>query len=359
MKNRIQKYLIPVTVTAICLYALYLRIAARAYGKLWTDELAQLGTMEYPFMVFLKKIASIETFPYLSGDYYLVYPFFKIFGYNKWGLAIPHMVITILGFYLLYLIAKRYLKTVFGYLIVFLAVMLNPNLISHALEMRVYAVLPTLSLACLYFSQRFLEPDLNLSKRLGISFFFILVIWFHAYGILILFFTICFCLWQVRNNPGFKLIFKRAFKNTAMVLAVAMPLWFISVFGPHNNYQIVNTFEYIPDPFKDTFGFFRAVLANLIGYRFRGLYLLLLGIVFPLAIPYKQRLEQIAFLLLLIVVPITVILIADVKNSYWFVQRQFIWAMPFFAIFLAWAWESALSWLVGRSFFDTLRGKMR
>jgi len=269
------------------------------------------------------------------------------------------MIITILGFYLLYLIAKRYLKTIFGYFVVFLVVVLNPNLISHALEMRAYAVLPTLSLACLYFFQKFLINEETWVKKIAIGAFFVLTAWFHVYGILILFFTLFFSLWEIRSHPEFKLIVKKAFKSIAMVLAIIIPLWIVSVFGPHNVYQKVDTFKYIANPFKNILGFLKGVLANLIGYKLKGLYFLLLGLIFPLVMPYRKRFDQLAFLILLIVAPIMVILIADVKNSYWFIQRQFIWVMPFFAIFLAWAWESALSWLAGRSFFDKLRGKMR
>jgi len=34
------------------------------------------------------------------------------------------------------------------------------------------------------------------------------------------------------------------------------------------------------------------------------------------------------------------ILFIDLRSEYWFLQRQFVWVMPAFALFLGWAWES-------------------
>ncbi len=342
----VHKHFRLILVSSFSLYGLYLRIITLARREFSADEMFQLTLLKQPsFLQFVRELPLYEYCTYLSGDYILLYPFFRIFNNNKWGLAIPHMIITIFGFYLLYLVCKRYLKTTLGYLIVFAVAAFNINLVNHALEMRVYAVLPTLSLACLYFSQSLSVPQVTFAKKLAIGFFFILTIWFHVYCILILFFTLFFSLWEVRHSREFKLIFKKAFKSMAVILAIAMPLWFISVFGSPHTYQQVDTFEYIANPLKDALGFFKGILANLIGYRYKKLYFLLLGLIFPLLIPYRNRVEQLSFLILLVAAPIIIILLSDLKNSYWFIQRQFIWTIPFFAVFLGWVWESAVSWL--------------
>jgi len=88
-----------------------------AQHELWSDELHQLGMMEGSFLDLIKLLPVKEYCSYLSGDYYLIYPFFKIFSYNKWGLAIPHIIATIIGFYILYLICKKYFKSIWGYIV--------------------------------------------------------------------------------------------------------------------------------------------------------------------------------------------------------------------------------------------------
>ncbi|MDD3296628.1 MAG: hypothetical protein PHU64_04620 [Candidatus Omnitrophica bacterium] len=187
IKSR-NKYLTPIAVSCICLYALYLRFEQlRTHLTLWADEAYQVNLMHGTFIDFLKLLPQKEFCPYLSGDYYLIYPFFKIFSYNKWGLAIPHIIATILGFYILYLICKQYFKTIWGYIITFTIVCFNATLIIHATEIRVYAVLPTLALGAFYLSKKLIDQNINMSikGKWGIGIFFVLTIWFHAYGILI------------------------------------------------------------------------------------------------------------------------------------------------------------------------------
>jgi len=342
-----QKYMRPLIVFIICSWALYLRLHKLALHKLWSDELHQLSLIDNPFPVFLKLLTTKEYCSYLSGDYYLVYPFFKIFSYNKWGLAIPHIIITIVGFYLLYLISKRYLKTIWGYIITFGIVCFNPTLIEHATEIRVYAVLPTLGLAMLYLSQKLVDQNVNMSikNKCAIGIFFVIVIWFHAYGILIFSVPILFCLAIKRDDPVFNIILKDTFKLSLVVLCVAMPLWLLSVFGSHQPYDSLNTFKYIHNPLKDIVGFLKDVFANLIGYKYKALYFLLIGVIFPFVIPYKKRTQQILFLIILVLFPISLILLFDIRNSYEFLQRQFIWVMPFFAFFLGWTWDSFIYYI--------------
>lgn len=340
-----QKYLHLVVVIIICVYALYLRGETRASGKLWTDERVQIERMDRPLVEFLRYIPQHQYCGYLAGDYYLVYPFVRIFGpNNKWGLAIPHIIFTILGFWLLYLICRRYFNTVWGYLITFSVVCFNPTLLQHAFEIRRYAVLPTLALACLYLAFKLVDQNIKMSlkKKWLIGTFFVLTVWFDVYGVVILCLPLLFALLTKIKDPAFKLIIKDTIKFMAIVLAIAMPLWFFSIFGPHRPPDPWDPFQYIPNPLTNIIGFLKAVFANLIGYRHKQLYILLLGVILPMIIPYKKRFQQIAFLIIMVFIPVGVILSVDVMTKYWFIQRQFIWVMPFFAFFLGWVWDSVI-----------------
>ena len=216
-------WLIPLTVIVICAWALYLRLAELSHHELWSDELYQINQMQGTFA----DLVDLPAFLLPAGDFYLVYPFSQIFGYNKWGLAIPHMISTILGFYLLYLICCRYLKTIYGFIITFVIICFNTILIKYSTEIRPYAVLPTLALASLYLSLQLVElkAHLNTSKKWLMITFLIFILCFHVYGIFILFCPLLFALSTKLGDASFKIILKNTIKTMALVLAITLPLW--------------------------------------------------------------------------------------------------------------------------------------
>ena len=338
----IRKMFIPFSVTIICVYALYLRILVLFDRTLGTDELYQLVQMKGTFFELLKGLPELEYCSYLSGDYYLIYPFFKIFSYNKFGLAIPHIIATIIGFYLLYLICKMYFKSAWAYIITFTIVCFNGTLINHATEIRTYAVLPTLALATFYLLKKMADVDFisNIAKKIGAIIFFVLVICFHAYGILI--FSSCFftvILFKYKEK-SFKICVKNAVPLGAITICLAMPLLIVSFLGPHLRYDVpkIDAFQYIPNPIYNIIGFLKGIFCNLIG--FKKLYFLLAGALVPFILHHNDRYKQLLFLSFIVIFPISVIFFSDIMHSYWFIQRQFIWVMPLFAFLLGWTWDS-------------------
>ncbi len=347
--NKITKFsLHPLyVVIPLCLWGLYLRLQMRK-ADLWLDEMMQLVTINRPFPEFVKMLPQFEHTSYLNGDFFLMYPFVKIFGFDKWCLAIPHLLATILGFYLLYLICQRYFQTIWAYGITFGLVCFNATLIKHALEIRPYAVLPTLALAVYYFMQMFIEQHRTFprKKRLLLGVLLILTIWFHHYGIFMVFFTAFYFLWLRKKKDSWKNIIKTFFPFFAVIFLISMPLWCYSTWGPHRPsswLHIQDTFQFIPGPVANPAGFFKGVVCNLVGYKL--FYLLAAGLLVPAFLAYKNRSQQILFLCVLVILPIVFILLADIIQKYWFVQRQFIWVMPFFAFLLGWCWESGLIFL--------------
>ena len=351
IKAYLRRNLISLSVTIICIYALFLRLMRLHQHALWGDEYFQLRMLQGTFLDILKNLPAGDICSYLEGDYYLMYPFFKIFAYNKWGLAIPHIIATVAGFYLLYLICKRYLKTPWAYFITFGIVCFNATLILHATEIRAYAVLPTLALGTFYLFQRMADLHFKLSpaKKIGASMFFVAVIWFHVYGVVMFFSCLLFTILDRYKEKDFKAYFKKMILFSGAVLCVAMPLWLYSVLGPHldvaeNKYDL---FSYIPNPFYNIVGFLKGIFGSLIGYK--KLYFLLLGVIWPFILHYKERSKQLLFLVCLIVIPLGIILLFDFFGKYLYMQRQFIWVMPFFALFLGWAWDSFFLKLINRS----------
>src|SRR3989338_7517400 len=100
-RSKIHPLLVVIPLTV---WGLYLRFQFRANSELWQDERFQAMLCAKPFFQFLKDLPKSDFCKYLNGDYLLTYPFFQVFEYNKWGLAIPHIIISISGFVFLYLI---------------------------------------------------------------------------------------------------------------------------------------------------------------------------------------------------------------------------------------------------------------
>ncbi|MDD5109199.1 MAG: glycosyltransferase family 39 protein [Candidatus Omnitrophica bacterium] len=346
----IHKNFTPLFVSIVCIYALYLRIMVLYHHTLWADELYELSYMKGTFLELLNALPKFGYCSYLFGDAYLFFPFFKIFSYNKWGLAIPCIIASIIGFYILYRICNRYFKSIWAYLITFSIVCFNATLITHATEIRAYAILPTLALAMLYLFQRINDLNFKLSipKRIGAIIFSILVIWFHVYGIIMFSSCLLFTLLTKYDEKDFKTYLRSALAFAAIVLCFSMPLWIYSVFGPHyvvaqNN---LDPFKYIPNPFLNAVGFLKGIICNLIG--FKPLYFLLIGVFIPVVFSYAGRYKQLLFLFITVVIPIVCIFLFDLAGKYWFLQRQFAWTMPLFAFFLGWAWDGFFSYIAKR-----------
>jgi len=128
------------------------------------------------------------------------------------------------------------------------------------------------------------------------------------------------------------------------VLLITLPLWFFSMLGEQQDYGIArDAFQFIPNPLLDIMGFLKGVFCNLIGYKW--FYPLFIGLIISLLLPHRERYKQVGFLIVIVVLPIQVLLISDVMNYYWFIQRQFIWIMPLFAFLLGWCWDSTIEYL--------------
>lgn len=323
----------------------YLRFDSLAKRDLWCDEIWQLAQTVGQFKPIWKRLHLIDVFTSFSGDYLLNYPFVRFFGSSKWVINIPHYFATFFGFLFLYLLCKRYLKTSLAFAITFLIFCFNRHLIFHSFEFRPYAVLPTLSLATFYFMETVISDwcKFPLLKRIFLGGFFIFVVIYHIYGITI----VGFCLLYFIILEAHKSSYKEAIKKISpFLLSVGLPVlllffWYISGTVWHF-LQIgsYNIFEYSPNPINDFPRFIRQVFSNLMGNKKYGQKLLGLGIWIAFLLPQKDRLKQLGFFLVFIIMPILTILISDLRSGYWFLERQYIWVMSLYAFFLGWCWDT-------------------
>jgi hypothetical protein len=47
----------------------------------------------------------------------------------------------------------------------------------------------------------------------------------------------------------------------------------------------------------------------------------------------------------MVIIPIELICMADMKQGYWFLQRQFIWIISLFSFYIGWCWDAAAIYL--------------
>ncbi len=329
-------------ILGIALIGLYFRFQCLAERPFGGDEAYQLEKSMGPLKPIWKhnNYGDFSAFP---GEYLLNYPLVKVFGesQNKWGLALFHILITIWSFYCLKLISDRLFKSEAGGIVLFLIMAFHQVLIFHSLEFRPYGFLSVLSLTTFYFVDVFLKDGARLGKLqlTLLTLYFLFCILAHQYGILIfVFITMNGFLQEER----FWVKLRKEMLYLALIFLIALPIWFWFSIGTAHQAKSIklfkDTFEYIPNPMLDIVGFIKNVVGNLIGFKF--FYVFLIGPAALFLKENKDRLNQLGFFMILIFLPLYLNLLSDVVMKYWFIQRQFTWVMPLFAIWVGWCCDS-------------------
>lgn len=338
----------------ISLIGIYFRLEWRSTSAFAGDEQYSSLIFNLPFWQFFKRLPEHDFCGYLNGDYYLLYPFYKVFGANKWGLAIPHLASTLFGFYLFYKMSTIYLKSSLSFLFAFIIFSFNATLVEHALEIRPYAILPTLAMAVFLVFHKIagFKEKVGFLQQIGLILFFFFVIIFHPYGILMVFFTFLFFFAKKISFRTFLGDLSRLRQYLIPVGMLILP-FYILTFLNGGSRRVDDIFCYIPNPLENSIGFLKAIIGNLIG--FKPLYPLLIPLLVCLIVPHRQREQNLNFFIYLIILPILTIFAMDTAKHYWFLQRQFIWTMPFCAILLAWTFDLCLGYFantrIGRKIF--------
>lgn len=348
LKAWIKKFRYEIIALALSAYGMYLRFALLAKRQFWTDEVWSLHVLQEPFKPFWQRF-NYTDFTYFPGEYMINWPFVFLFKSNKWGVLIPHMIFAFLSFYLLYLICKRHLHSVFAWIATFALMAAHRELIFHQLELRAYAVLPALSLAAFYFWEEIILKKYSLTRprKILILFTFTFITVFHIYGAFILFFSLVYFVLSESGQRSFKDILMRNFRFLAVIVLIGLPLYLWYAVGSPQVYKnsgyLAYTFEYIPNPAENLLGFIKTNLCNLVGAK--RLYPLGIFLLVPFILPLRQRLQQIGFLLVLIVLPIMVIFYPNLLMGYHVLQRQYTWAMPLMAFLIGWCLDGLIGFI--------------
>ena len=344
----IKKFRYEIIALSLSVYGMYLRFALLARREFWSDEVWSLRVLQEPFKPFWQRF-NYTDFTYFPGEYMINWPFVFLFKSNKWGVSIPHIILTLLSFYFLYIICKRHLHSVLAWIVTFTLMAVHRDLIFHQLELRAYAVLPLLSLAAFCFMEEVISKKYSLTRprKTLILFAFIFIIIFHIYGAIILFFTMAYFVLSESKERTFRDIFMRNSRFLATIVLIGLPLYLWYSVGSPQTYKasgyLAYTFEYIPNPVDNLFGFIKTNLCNLVGNK--KLYPLGIFLLVPFILPLRQRLQQIGFLLVLIILPIMVIFYPNLLMGYHVLQRQFTWAMPLMAFLIGWCLDGLIGFI--------------
>jgi hypothetical protein len=321
-------------------YGFFLRASCLWSRELWGDEKYSLKCILGPIKPLLWVLDPNGEQTCFPGYYYVTWPFAELFKTSKWGINIPHILITVIGFYFFYLLCRRHLRSFFAFTVAFLLFMCNQNLVFHAFEFRPYAVLPTLAIGLLFFSERLMD---GVYEQWWQKFFLFLLfafsVFYHPYGLLMSALTLGYVLVRDRSlcRTG---RWKACFIFAAITLCLLTPvfLWYASGTVWDISARGIDVFEYIANPAVNGVQFMRDVFGNLTG---KPLYCKALVVgVLPFILFVRSRWSAyFIFMGIFIIIPIQLILVSDLQRQYWFLQRQFVWVTPYFAFLVGWIWN--------------------
>lgn len=235
----------------------------------------------------------------------------KVDGIDKkgfWLLAIPKILMSLFGFWLLWLLCLRLKVGEFGIILCFIVYSFNSLLISHACELRPYGILPELALLNLWLATR-----KESWWQVGVIIFTCI---YHAYGILIAFLPL--------------ILFPRPFKFWLKCLP-ALIIW--GFYASYNSFGIhANSVQAVVDPFQ--FMKFNGLLGNVFLQLFGGAILLLTVLPFIIRGFMYMTSDHLVWFSWMIFVPLVLIILVDIKTQYWIHPRQFVWIVPYLALWV-------------------------
>ena len=322
-----------IVIALICLFGFTSRLFVFQSQHPDTDELFELRNMQRltPTDV-LKRTTFYGDHTSFPGEYLIhLAPMAALNMFNKpadlsyedgtigvkkhefWILSMPKIIISLTAFYLFWLMCGNFLSTTLGFIVAFLMISLNATLIYHSFSLRPYGILPELAIINLYLSSR-KNNEKNFSLFHGTIILFTCI--YHAYGILIAFLPLIF----------FK---PQRHENIILVNVAAVIMWVYyasyNTFGvtPNHVQSVVDPFQFIT---KENF------LNGIIDALFSGSLLTVASLTLVMIGAARADHSEILFLLILVLLPLTLIILVDIKTSYWIHPRQFCWIIPALAI---------------------------
>ena len=335
----------------LCICFNYVRLKYRIEQPLAEDERFQVHYMKsYSLDMdglksYVKRLPTTDRGRLPLSDYLICWPLAHWFSQNKYVMCIPYVLAANLFFWLFAFVnwgeflrsVKEPLSKAFSFnwlnLISVSFFTFNETAIKHAFEIRNWG-----AFTCLQGILSFLLTWKMTQNRFRWKYLFgcLLILGFHFYGVIMLGISLAShtasMSYQLENKPGKKTLQESmktcssAYGTFIVACLIASPLWLIYG-GP---LQGVNTHEYIHLGWRGIIQVFSLLFHNPVLRN-----LSILPLVFGTVWMLKRWHMPIIFAIMMVEIPILTIYALDLLNSYWFVQRQFLWVVPYWDVFVA------------------------
>ena len=338
----------------------FLRLKYRFRPEFFSDELHTISGFQHPFADYLLQYLPRNEFHY-PLDFLLMYPIGHWISSSQFAIMIPHLLAMVLFFVLLVVINwQKVLSLSFSspdpkWLNILAALMMtfNETQILHSLILRPYAILSLLAIVAIVLAEAVLGAE---RFNVGLVFMISGFIVFHNYCLLM------FCIGI--GYIGMKSLKSLTFSSFASLLKSRMCSIKIITLGILLSVPVLAVYhqapalrpEYLANSQIDPHQYIKPglkgwiqVLAIYYGFIPFRILLLSLTVFGTLLFVVEKKWKPILFLLMWVVIPTLLIYIVDVRMKYWFIQRQFLWVMPFHAVYVAAATFFSLHWLYQRT----------
>ncbi len=230
-----------------------------------------------------------------------------------WLIAIPKIILSVVGLILFLMCVWTFVKSDIGRLIAVAFLMLNGSVIYHSFSLRPYGILPELAIINLFLCVQ-VRKELWFSLFHGVVLFF--TITYHAYGPLVALLPLLY----FRNDRSKEFI---GFVFFGILFWIHYGVTNNLGFSPGARQSVVDPFQ-----FMTRSNFINDFVESLFGGSIITIAIIpavLLSIRFVSA-------RLVKFGLWFIVLPIVLIMAIDIKTHYWIHPRQYIWVLPAIAI---------------------------
>ncbi|PIQ85196.1 MAG: hypothetical protein COV74_09565 [Candidatus Omnitrophica bacterium CG11_big_fil_rev_8_21_14_0_20_45_26] len=335
---------------------IYFRLVQRATDY-WVDERVTVVGMQYPFWEYVTQYIPKNEY-HLPGAFVLLYPIGHFLTTdNRYLFSLPYLVITGIFYWMLAtvdwrkLLQLKFLSVKESHwinLAVCVLMAYHIHQIVHALEVRPYAVLSLLALLALWAVWRCYAAR---TFRIGLFAVLIVIGLFHNYGLLMIALAGLFLLTsEFFNSPEktFTSCFQvlkehRSFLATlAGVVILCIPLLMLYYRLPVFEGFDLKHFDYI-DPYMYIHKGWEGIIQVIaIDYGLTGFLkiwirpvLVAACLIGSLIFMIKRMWAALLFPIVFVVIPTLMMYVFSVYSGYYFVQRQFVWVMPFWLVYNA------------------------
>ena len=323
---------------------IYFRLYLRAINLFWTDEIEEIKnliSLKHLIFQYLPQIPGGS-----PGHYLLTFPFNILYPYNKYVLMIPGLLSQVAVFILIPGVIVKLFKTnlyetQITALITRIIFTFDPTLSYQSIEIRPYSILPLLWVSIAILLPTIYDQTIRKTSFIGpfkkfllILCLFILII-FHYYVLLMMISVYVYI--YLNSHQKSKGYLSNSFSKIVSIgTLLSIPI--LMYFSPGSFSFNFDTLGVIKEYFSNysflrSNGINRIYWQNFLYYAF-----IILSLIIPIVL-IKVKLERheklikslLRYLIksigILAVFPIVIIFFLDLYNHYWFLLRQFAWAM--------------------------------